>query len=162
MCKLVHTHVKARGWHLRSSSVTFCFILLRQDLSLKLELTVGDTFWLEGLSEPAVCCFSVLGLQMRAAVSSLLHGCLGCFRFSARASTSPSELSSEPLCPSCRERLKQQREREAAHLPPRLAGAGRAAGSEVASADTEMGEENATPANLLATDLYRIFNYIVF
>lgn len=99
---------------------------------------------------------------MRAAVSSLLHGCLGYFRFSARASTSPSKLSSEPLCPSFRERLKQQREHEAAHLPPRLSGAGRAAGSKVSYADTEMGEANATPANPLATDLYRIFNYIVF
>lgn len=99
---------------------------------------------------------------MCAAVSSLLHGCLGNFRFSARASTSPSELSSEPLCPSCRERLKQHREHEAAHLPPKLPGAGHAAGSKVSYADTEMRGENATPANPLATDLYRIFNYIVF
>lgn len=45
---------------------------------------------------------------------------------------------------------------------PRLSGAGRAAGSKVPYAATEMGEENAALANPLATDLYRVFNYIVF
>lgn len=111
VCASLYTQVKVRGWHLRSSSVTFCFIFFETG-----SLTEAGA---HGLSKPAVCCFSLLGLQMCAAMSSLLHGCLGYFRFSARASTSPSELSSEPLCPSCTERMKQQWEREAAHLPPK-------------------------------------------